>query len=52
MKSNAVPPDLAEVVAAWGRLPPAIRVGVLAMCEPREGKAWQGDERSGTAPED
>ena len=30
-KSNAVPSDLAEVVAAWGRLPDAIRAGVLAM---------------------
>ena len=30
-KSNAVPSDLAEVVAAWGRLPDAIRAGGLAM---------------------
>ena len=27
---------------------PAIRAGVLAMCEPREGEAGQGDERSGS----
>ena len=30
-KSNAVPPDLAEVVAAWGRLPAAVRAGIVAM---------------------
>ena len=31
VKSNAVPPDLAEVVAAWGRLPAAVRAGIVAM---------------------
>ena len=30
-KSNAVPPDLAEVVAVWRRLPAAVRVGILAI---------------------
>jgi hypothetical protein len=25
------PPDLAQVVEAWGRLPDAIRAGILAM---------------------
>ena len=30
-KSNAVPSDLAEVVAAWGRLPDAARAGIVAM---------------------
>jgi hypothetical protein len=30
-ESNAVPPDLAEVVAAWGRLPDAVRAGIAAM---------------------
>ena len=28
-----LPPDLARVVAAWDRLPAAIRAGVLAMVE-------------------
>jgi hypothetical protein len=26
-----VPPDLAEVVALWGRLPGAVRAGIVAM---------------------
>ena len=30
-KSNAVPPDLAEVVAVCHRLPAAVRAGIVAM---------------------
>jgi hypothetical protein len=30
-KSNAVPPDLAEVAAVWYRLPVAVRLGIVAM---------------------
>ena len=54
-KSNAVPPDLAEVVAVWRRLPAAVRVGILAIVgssqslEPRDGEAGLGHERSRTA---
>jgi len=28
-----LPPDLAHLVAAWHRLPPAIRAGIVAMVE-------------------
>ena len=31
VKSYAVPPDLAEVVAAWGRLPAAVRAEIVVM---------------------
>jgi len=31
VKSNALHSDLAEVVAAWGRLPAAVRAGIVAM---------------------
>jgi hypothetical protein len=30
-KSNAVPPDLAELVAVWRRLPDTVRAGIVAM---------------------
>jgi len=28
-----MPPDLATIVAAWQRLPPAIRAGIVAMVQ-------------------
>jgi hypothetical protein len=36
-KSNAVPSDLAQVVAAWERLPAAIRAGILALVHASDG---------------
>jgi hypothetical protein len=37
VKSNVVPPDLAEVVAVWRRLPDAVRVGILAIVRASRG---------------
>ena len=31
VKSNAVPPDLAELAAVWHRLSDAVRAGIVAM---------------------